>query len=65
MAVKLWKKWWAGQWCVEIRSDNMNTCSVIMNGKSIDPYMQAGAKELYMIIAANYIDLKMLHTPGL
>ena len=64
VAVKLWKEWWAGH-RIEIRSDNMNTCLVIMNGKSIDPFMQAGARELYMVIAANDIELNVVHTPGL
>ena len=64
MAVKFWQKWWAGH-RVEIQCDNMNTCLLIMSGKLIDPFMQKGARELYMVVAANDIDLNVVHTPGL
>ena len=32
VAVKLWAKWWAGH-RIKIRSDNMNTCLLVMSGK--------------------------------
>ena len=64
VAVKFWQKWWAGH-RIEIRCDNMNTCLLIMSGKSVDPFMQKGARELYMVVAANDIDLNVVHTPGL
>ena len=64
VAVKLWARWWAGH-RIEIRNDNMNTCLMIMTGKSIDPFMQSCARELYQVVAANDIDLNVVHTPGL
>ena len=30
-----------------------------MSGKSVDPFMQKGARELYMVVAANDIDLNV------
>ena len=64
VAVKFWQKWWAGHQ-IEIQCDNMNTCLLIMSGKSVDPFIQKGARELYMVVAANDIDLNVVHTPGL
>ena len=63
VAVKLWAKDWAGH-RIDIRTDNTNTCIVIMNGKSIDPFMQACAREIYMVVAAHDIELNVIHTPG-
>ena len=64
VAVKLWAKWWAKH-RVEIRSDNTNTCLTMMTGKSRDPYMQACTRELYQMVAANDIDINVVHTLGL
>ena len=60
VAVKLWSRWWAGH-RVEIRCDNMNTCMVVMTGKSIDLFMQSCARELYQVVAAYDIDLNVVH----
>ena len=64
VAVKLWAKEWAGH-RVDIRSDNTNSCIVVMRGKSSDPFMQNCARELFMISATHDIKLNMIHTPGL
>ena len=63
VAIKLWAKWWKGH-RIDIRSDNMNTCILVMRGKSVDPYMQRCARELYLVTATNDIDLNVIHTPG-
>ena len=63
VAVKLWAKWWSGH-RVTIRSDNMNTCIVVMKGRSQDDFMQACAREIYVVVAAHDIDLDVVHTPG-
>ena len=64
VAAKLWAKVWAGH-RVDIRSDNTNSCIVVMRGKSSDPFMQDCARELFMISATHDIELNMIHTPGL
>ena len=64
IAIKLWAKWWKGH-RIEIRCDNMNTCILVMRGKSADPYMQKCARELYLVAATNDIDLNVIHTPGM
>ena len=64
VAVKVWAKWWAGH-RIEIRSDNMNTCLLVMSGKSKDDFMLSCARELYEIVAAHDIDLSVIHVPGL
>ena len=63
IAIKLWANWWKGH-RIEIRCDNMNTCILVMRGKSADPYMQKCARELYLVAATNDIDLNVIHTPG-
>ena len=63
IAIKLWAKWWKGH-RIEIRCDNMNTCILVMRGKSADPYMQKCARELYLVAATNDIELNVIHTPG-
>ena len=35
-----------------------------MNGKSIDPFMQACGREIYMVVAAHDIELNVIQTPG-
>ena len=64
VAVKLWSVWWAGH-KVEIKCDNMNSCQIVMTGKSIDPFMQSCARELYQVVAAHDIELNVVHAPGL
>ena len=41
---------------IEIRSDNTNTCTVIMTGKSINRYIQPCTWEIYQILAANDLE---------
>ena len=64
VAVKLWARWWSGS-KINIRCDNMNTCIVVAEGKSQDPFMQKCARELYLVVASYDIELNVVHTPGL
>ena len=52
----LWATWRARQ-RIQIRSDNMNMCIVVMSGKSLDSVIQAIAREIYIVSPVLDIDL--------
>ena len=64
VALKMWTQRWSG-WTVQIYCDNLNSVCVLQSGKSRDVYMRACAREVFLLTAANDIDVQICHRPGL
>ena len=64
VAIKVWAERWSG-WTVQIYCDNLNSVYVIQSGRSRDEFMRACAREIFLVSAANDIDIQICHRPGL
>ena len=64
VALKMWSDRWAG-WTVQIYCDNLNSVYVLQSGRSRDSFMQACAREVFLVTAAGDIDIQVCHRPGL
>ena len=63
VALKVWRELWAGK-RVRIEGDNSNTCLALQTGRSRDPFLQHCVREVFLITAAEDIELLALHKPG-
>ena len=64
VALKMWSDRWAG-WTVQIYCDNLNSVYVLQSGRSRDSFMQACAREVFLVTAAGDKDIQVCHRPGL
>ena len=63
VAVKVWCGSWRGK-RVRIDCDNMVVCLALQSGRSRDAYLQHCVREVFLLVAANDIELVAVHRPG-
>ena len=63
VALKVWQQDWSGK-RIRIEGDNSNTCLALQTGRSRDQFLQHCVREVFLIAAANDIEIVAVHRPG-
>ena len=63
VAIKMWAPHLADR-LVHLFSDNANTVTIFQAGRARDKFIQACAREIWLMCASWYITLVIAHIPG-